>query len=256
MLNTLKRDLKAGKHSLGTVITFSCPALAEIFAMCGYEWIWYDLEHTPMSLETLNMMLQASSAFPATPVVRVPIADEVTIKRILDLGVHAIIAPLIDTPAQAREGVKAMKYPPLGVRGVGLGRAQGYGEADWGGYFGEANEQTMFIAQIESAESVDNIDEILAVEGVDAIFLGTLDLSGSVAQLGHTDDPRVEAAQMKVLEACHKAGKPAGILAMSPEQAVQRVRQGLLMVGLGIDVDSIFTMAKDGIQKMRKELNS
>ena len=143
MLNTLKRDLKAGKHSLGTVITFGCPALAEIFAMCGYEWIWYDLEHTPMSLETLNMMLQASSAFPATPVVRVPIADEVTIKRILDLGVHAIIAPLIDTPAQAREGVKAMKYPPLGVRGVGLGRAQGYGEADWGGYFGEANEQTM-----------------------------------------------------------------------------------------------------------------
>ena len=151
MLNTLKRDLKAGKHSLGTVITLSCPALAEIFAMCGYEWIWYDLEHTPMSLETLNMMLQASSAFPATPVVRVPIADEVTIKRILDLGVHAIIAPLIETlPAQAREGVKAMKYPPLGVRGVGLGET-GYGEADWGGYFGEANEQTMFIAQIESA---------------------------------------------------------------------------------------------------------
>jgi len=252
MVNTLKRDLKAGKACLGTVVTLSCPTVAEIFAMAGYDFIWYDLEHTPMSLETLALMLQSAGAYSATPVVRVPGNDEVMIKRVLDLGTQAIIVPLVNTADQARVGVRALKYPPLGVRGAGLGRAQGYGEGYSGDYFKNANDETMFIAQIEHIEAVRNIDAILAVEGVDAVLLGPLDMSGSMGLLGQTSHPEVEAAEVRVLETCRRAGKPAGIMTMSPEQATQRIRQGYRLIGMGIDVDSLLNLARDGATRVDK----
>jgi 2-keto-3-deoxy-L-rhamnonate aldolase RhmA len=173
---------------------------------------------------------------------------------VLDIGAQAIIVPLVNTAEQAEAGVRALKYPPIGIRGAGLARAQGYGEAYSASYFKDANDQTMFIAQVEDAVAVHNIDAILAVEGLDAVFLGTLDLSGSLGHLGQTDHPDVEKAHMRVLEACLRAGKAAGIMTMSPEQATQRIGQGFRMIGMGIDVDSLLSLAKESARRVNKSV--
>lgn len=241
--NRLKADLAQGKACVGTVVTIGSPVVAEIFAMAGYDWIWFDLEHTPMSLETLQSMIQAVNAYDLTVLVRVPGNTEIDIKRVLDLGPQGIIVPLINGPREAAEAVRYVKYPPLGVRGAGIGRAQGFGESSGLSYYPWANEQIMVIPQIEHIDAVNSIEEILAVPGVDALFLGTMDLSGSMGMLGHTDDPKVEAAQQHVFRACQAKGTPLGIMAMSGEQACERIREGYRFVGLGIDVDTIMRAA-------------
>jgi 2-keto-3-deoxy-L-rhamnonate aldolase RhmA len=252
MRNKLKHALAEGKTCVGTVVTIGSPVVAEIFAIAGYDWIWFDLEHTSVSLETLQTMIQAVGGYDTTVVVRVPGNDEVWTKRVLDLGPHAIIVPLVNNAEEAERAVRHCRYPPAGVRGAGIGRAQGFGESSTASYYATANQEIMIIPQIEHIEAVKNIEAILAVDGVEAIFLGTMDLSGSMGMLGHTDHPDVEAAQQKVKEACKRHGVHCGILAMSPEQCKQRIQEGHRFVAVGMDVDTIMHVATDWLQKIRQ----
>ncbi|MDQ1370521.1 MAG: 4-hydroxy-2-oxoheptanedioate aldolase [Acidimicrobiaceae bacterium] len=233
--NRMKRDLAAGKVSLGATITIASPAITEMLSRVGLDWLWIDTEHTAITLADAVAMLQVTNGSNVSTVIRVPWNDKTLIKRALDIGPDAILVPLINTAEEAEAAVQAMKYPPAGERGAGLGRAQAYG-MQMGPYLQTANDEVMFIAQIEHVTAIEHIDEIVGVKGLDAAFVGALDLSGSMGKLGQTDDPEVEEAVQKVLASCKAAGVPCGIVALAPEVANQRIEQGFTFLIVAIDV--------------------
>jgi 2-keto-3-deoxy-L-rhamnonate aldolase RhmA len=233
--NRLKRDLIAGKVCVGATITTYSPVIAEILSHVGFDWLWFETEHTALNLDQVLTMLQATNGSDVSTVIRVPWNDKTMIKRALDLGPDGIIVPLVNSRAEAEAAVRAMKYPPVGERGAGLARAQCYG-LHMGEYLETANDEVMTILMIEHIFAVENIEEILAVPGVDSVMIGALDLSGSMGLLGQTNDPKVEGAIQAVLAASKKAGIPCGIITVSPEQANERIAQGFTNVIVGIDV--------------------
>jgi 2-dehydro-3-deoxyglucarate aldolase/4-hydroxy-2-oxoheptanedioate aldolase len=249
--NRMKRDLAAGKVCLGATMTFSSPVVAEIMSRVGFDWLWFDTEHTALSLDNVSVMLQATNGSDISSVIRVPWNDKTMIKRALDTGPDGILVPLINSRAEAEAAVRAMKYPPVGERGAGLGRAQAYG-MHMAEYLATANEEVMTIFQIEHIDAVNNIDEIVAVEGVDWVFVGALDLSGSMGMLGRTDDPQVEEAVQAVLSSCKRAGLPCGILALGPDQANRRIREGFTAIIAGVDVLYLHGAASAALREINK----
>jgi 2-keto-3-deoxy-L-rhamnonate aldolase RhmA len=231
----MKRDLAAGKVSLGATLTIASPAIAEMLSRVGLDWLWIDTEHTAITLDNAVAMLQATNGADVSTVIRVPWNDKTLIKRALDIGPDGILVPLINTAEEAEAAVRAMKYPPVGERGAGLGRAQAYGMT-MGEYLQTANDEVMFIAQIEHVTAIANIDEIVRVDGLDSVIIGALDLSGSMGLLGQTDHPDVEAAVQTVLASCKAAGVPCGIIAIGAESANRRIEQGFTSLIVGIDV--------------------
>jgi len=247
--NRLKRDLAAGKVCLGATITTNSPTVAEIMSHVGLDWLWFETEHSSLTLDNVLTMLQATNGSDVSTAIRVPWNDKTMIKRALDLGSDVIIIPLVNTPEEAEEAVRAIKYPPWGERGAGLARAQCYG-LHMGEYLQSANDEVMTIMMIEHIEAVENIDKILKVKGVDSVMVGALDLSGSMGILGQTGDPKVEAAIQKVLSACKKAHVPAGIITVAAEQANQRIQQGFTNIIIGIDVLYLHTAIQAALGKI------
>lgn len=233
--NRLKRELAAGKVCLGATITTSSTVVAEIMSHIGLDWLWFEMEHTTLSEENVLHMLQATNGANVSTVVRVPWNDKTMIKRALDMGPDGIIIPLVNSRAEAEEAVRAAKYPPLGERGGGLARAQAYG-LHMGEYMASANDEVMVIAMIEHIEAVENIDDILSVNGIDSVMVGALDLSGSMGMLGQTGHPDVEAAVQKVLARSKAAGVPCGIITTDPAQTNERIEQGFTNLIVGLDV--------------------
>lgn len=249
--NRLKRDLASGKVCLGATITFYSPVVAEILSRVGLDWLWYDTEHTYMSLENVITMLQATNGANISNIVRVPWNDMTMIKKALDTGPEGIIVPLLRTKEDAKNAVKAMKYPSWGERGAGLSRAQCYG-LHMGEYLETANDEVMTILQIEHIDAVNNIEEILSVNGVDACMIGTLDLSGSMGILGQTASPEVEEAVQKVLTACKKAKMPCGNVTLSPEDTNKRIEEGFQLLIMGIDVLFLHGAARDALSQIKR----
>jgi 2-keto-3-deoxy-L-rhamnonate aldolase RhmA len=249
--NRLKRDLNSGKVSIGATITMNSPVVAEIFSRIGFDWLWFETEHTSLSIENVLTMLQAANGSNISTMVRVPWNDKTMIKRVLDTGPDGIIIPLVNTKEEAEYAVQAMKYPPLGERGAGLSRAQAYG-MHMGEYLSTANDEVMTILMIEHITAVENIDEILNVKGVDSVMVGALDLSGSMGMLGKTDDPRVESAIQRVLSACKGANIPCGIIAGSPETANRRIKEGFQNIILGIDVLYLVGGAANALKQVER----
>lgn len=233
--NRLKQKLSEGKVCLGATITMNSPIVAEILSHVGLDWVWFETEHTALNMQNALTMMQATNGSKTSSVMRVPWNDKTMIKRALDIGPDGIIVPLVNSAEEAEAAVKAMKYPPLGERGAGLNRAQCYG-LHMGDYMATANDEVMTILGIEHIDAVNSIDDILNVNGVDSVMIGSLDLSGSMGKLGQTNDPEVEGAVMKILKACKKYNKPAGIVTTSPEQTNMRISQGFTNIIIGIDV--------------------
>jgi len=249
--NRMKRELAAGNVCLGATITIYSPAIAELLSRVGLDWLWIDTEHTALSLEEVSVILQATNGTDVSTVIRVPWNDKTLIKRAIDTGPDGILVPMINTAADAEAAVRAMKYPPLGERGAGIGRAQCYGMR-MGEYMSTANDEVMFIAQIEHVEAVANIDEIVEVAGLDSVMIGALDLSGSMGKLGQTDDPEVEAAVQTVLAACRRAGIPCGVVALGPEATNRRIEEGFTSIITGIDVLWIQGAARAGLAEIQR----
>ena len=233
--NRMKRELAAGNVCIGATITIYSPPIAELLSRIGLDWLWIDTEHTALSLEEVSVILQATNGTNVSTVVRVPWNDKTLIKRAVDTGPDGILVPMINTAADAEAAVRAMKYPPAGERGAGIGRAQAYGMTI-GEYLSTANDEVTFMAQIEHIEAVENIDAIVEVPGLDSVMIGALDLSGSMGKLGQTDDPEVEAAVQKVLASCRRAGIPCGVVALGPEATNRRIAEGFTAIITGIDV--------------------
>jgi 2-keto-3-deoxy-L-rhamnonate aldolase RhmA len=216
---------------LGTIVTLPAPAVAEVLSAGGLDWLFVDTEHAPLDALAAQSLLQAARV---PCIVRVPDGHEATLKKALDTGATGVVVPLVNTAQAAKAIVSFCKYPPRGVRGVGLVRAQGYG-FDFQRYFAGANDETVVVVQCEHIAAVEAIDAIVAVDGVDAVFVGPYDLSGSMGRLGEVEHPDVLAAIARVAEACRKGGKALGIYVGSAAKAKAFIAQGYTLVAVGMD---------------------
>lgn len=245
-MKLFKERMKAGNPLVGTIVSMGLPMVSEMISRCGFDWLWIDMEHAPLSLNEVQGLLQ-SKAESCAGFVRVPFNDEVWIKRVLDLGADGIIVPQVKTASEASRAVAAAKYPPAGIRSVGLSRANSFG-MNFAGYGDTANQDTLVLLQVEHKEGVSNINEILNVSGIDAIIIGPYDLSGSFGKLGQIQDPEVQDAINTVLSACKKRGVPIGIFTMLPEQGRECVERGFQLVATGVDSHFLWTAAKEAAQ--------
>jgi 4-hydroxy-2-oxoheptanedioate aldolase len=220
----------------GIWVCSGSPLVAEICAGSGLDWVLIDMEHAPNGLESVVAQLHAVSAYPITPVVRVPIGDVVTIKQVLDLGAQNVLVPMISSATDAAAAVAAVRYPPRGTRGVGsaLARSARWNRVD--GYLTDADAHVSLFVQIETAAGVDAAAEIAAVDGVDGVFVGPSDLAASMGVLGEQTHSDVVAAVTRTFAAVRAAGKPVGVNAFDPVVAQSYLDAGASFVLVGADV--------------------
>ena len=210
MQNRLKTRLDAGKVAIGAQLRFGQPAIAELFALAGFDWVLIDSEHAPQTPTGIQAQLQAVSGTAATALVRVPTNDVDLIRLYLDMGALGIVAPFINTAEQAAVGASACRYPPRGTRGWGPHRASGYGLTAQE-YTRSIDDNVLYVPIIESVEAVDSIADILMVDGVDACIIGPVDLSISLGRPFDFDNNFYRDAVSRVADAARACGKPAGI---------------------------------------------
>ncbi len=251
LASDIKRKLRDGKVSLGSWMSMAHPSIAEILAGAGYEWVVVETEHTAIdNSEVLRLMIAIERAG-AVPLVRLAWNDPIQCKAVLDSGAAGVIVPMVNTREDAELAVKSAKYPPMGFRGVGLARAQGYG-ARFSEYVTNANADTLLIVQIEHKDAVANIESILDVPGIDGTFIGPYDLSMSMGLAGQLDHPDVVAARDTVLKATRARGLAPGIHLVHPDRATtdlaSYVAAGYQFIALGTDIlflgDSARALAK------------
>ncbi|AWS43186.1 HpcH/HpaI aldolase/citrate lyase family protein [Streptosporangium sp. 'caverna'] len=234
---TLRDRLAAAERPLfGGWVCSGSPVMAEIMAGSGLDWVLIDMEHAPNGLESTLAQLYAVSAYPVTPVVRVPAADPVTIKQVLDLGAQTILVPMVSTTDEARAVAEAAQYPPAGRRGVGsaLARSARWNRVD--GYLRNAADHVSVFVQIETAEGAAGAEAIAATPGIDGVFVGPSDLAASMGVLGQQTHPDVIAAVHRAFDGVAAAGKPVGVNAFDPQVARAYADAGARFVLVGADV--------------------
>jgi 2-dehydro-3-deoxyglucarate aldolase/4-hydroxy-2-oxoheptanedioate aldolase len=249
MPTSLKTALREHKPLIGTLVTTAAPEVAEVLALAGFDWLFIDLEHGSLSIQNAQRIIQAVAGRCFT-VVRVPEATAENVKRVLDTGCDGIIAPHVNSAADARRIVALAKYPPDGERSVGLSRAQGYG-LNFADYIGSANAQTVVVVQIEHKDAVANVDSILQVQGIDALFVGPYDLSGSMGILGQVSDGRVVSAIEKVRAACTASNMPFGIFCATAGLASAAIKSGARIVAIGTDLTHMANSARNVLEALR-----
>ena len=229
----IRARLQKGDTLIGTLITIPAPEIAEIMAEIGYDWLFIDTEHGSFDAQSAQGILQAVD-HRCPCVLRVPTNDEVWIKKALDIGAAGIIAPGVNSAEEAERIVRMCKYPSRGTRGVGIGRAHGYG-LKFKEYVAKANDDIAVILQAENTNAVENIAEIVQVPDIDAILIGPYDLSASMGKMGSINDDEVQAAIASVTECCRDAGIPLGIFADSAESAAPFIEQGYTLIAISTD---------------------
>ncbi|MFS0715673.1 HpcH/HpaI aldolase/citrate lyase family protein [Arthrobacter sp. 1P04PC] len=234
--DALHRRAEGTRPLAGMWVCSGSPLIAELCAGSGLDWLLVDAEHSPNGLESILAQLQAIHGYPVHTMVRPPVNDTVLIKQYLDLGVQNLLIPMVNSAAEAEAAVAATRYPPQGVRGVGSALARA---ARWNrvpDYLARAGETISVTVQIESTAAVDAVADILAIDGVDAIFLGPSDLAASMGLLGQQEHPDVVAAVERCLTAAREAGKPAGVNAFTPATADRYRAAGAAFILVGADV--------------------
>lgn len=251
MSNGFRQRLSRLETLIGTIVTLDSPAAAEHLAETGFDWLFIDGEHAPLSFAGIQVLLQAIGGRCPT-VVRVPTIDEVWIKKALDVGADGVIVPQVRGVDEARRVVDWCRYPPAGSRGVGVARAQGYG-ARLAEYLHRANDDIGVILQIEHVDAVANVSEIAAVEGVDALFVGPYDLSSSLGVPGDVASPEVIDAIQRVAGACRDHGVAAGIFGIDAQAVRPWIDQGYCLIAVGIDVVFLGAASEAALVALRKE---
>ncbi len=249
MTGTFRKRLKAGETLLGSMLTLPLAAVAEILAQVGFDWLFIDGEHSPLETAEILAILQAVGHRVAC-IVRVPAAEEVPIKKVLDLGAEGIIVPQVNTAEQAASVVQFARYSPHGSRGVGLARAQGYGMR-FEQYLQKANEQIAVTIQAEHVRAVENIESIVQVEGIDAILIGRYDLAASLGKMGQIDDPAVTSAVEHVAKTCQKAGIPLGHFGVSAQAIRPFMDRGYTLIAAATDTLLLAGAASRVLQELR-----
>ncbi len=252
---SLKQKLKNNELTIGSWIMIGNPMSVEVMALAGFEWLVIDIEHTSIDLQTAENLIRTIQAKGIKALVRVSKNEEVVIKRILDMGADGIIVPMVCSKEDAITAVNYAKYPPLGKRGVGLYRASGYG-TKFEEYKKWVNEELVIIAQIEHVDAVNNIDDILQVEGIDGTIIGPYDLSGSLGFPGEFERDDVKNAVQKVLDKCKAKNIPSGfhVVDTNPENLKQKINQGCTFLAYGIDYFFMRDSAMDGMKRLKEEM--
>ena len=255
--NLLKSNLQNNQVTIGSWLSIPSPVTAEIMAQAGFQWLVVDMEHSVIDLETMQAMFLALELNKCIPLVRLSGKDPNQAKRVLDAGAYGIITPMVNTVEEAERMVHSVKYPPWGKRGVGLARAQGYG-MKFDDYMEHFNEHSIVIIQIEHKEAVENIDAILSVKGIDGIFIGPYDLSGSYGIPGKLNNPLIVEAEQIVLDAANKYGIPAGIHVVHPdaECLMENVKKGFKFIAYGTDMLFLATSCAREMKDINKILTS
>lgn len=242
MVESFRARLRRGDRLNGLIVAIDSPEVVEMLAAVGFDWLFIDGEHAPLSPTSLQRLIMAAGDVPC--VVRVPSHDEFWIKQVLDAGAAGIIAPMVNTAAQARTIVERAKYPPQGRRGVGTSRALGYGYgiAD---YVARANEDVAVIVQAEHIDALGEIDAIAATPGVDALFVGPFDLSLSMGRAGQVDDPAVVEAIARIEVAGRAQGLALGYFGIAPETVGRWMARGFSLIACGVDIMMLGAKARE-----------
>lgn len=242
--NMFKTALREKRAQIGLWQALANPYTAEICAGAGFDWLLFDGEHGPNDVPLLLAQLQAIAGSSSHPIARPPIGETWLIKQYLDIGFSTLLAPLVDTAAQARDLVSAVRYPPEGRRGVGAGVARVSRWNRTSDYLQWANDQVCLLVQIETREGLANLDEIAATEGVDGVFIGPADLSAALGHRGNPGHPVVQAAVENAIARVLAQGKAPGILTSDEILARRYLELGCLFLAVGNDV-GLLTRAAD-----------
>ncbi|MGO3857812.1 4-hydroxy-2-oxoheptanedioate aldolase [Neisseriaceae bacterium CLB008] len=239
MPNQFKQALRGDAAQIGMWLGLANSYSAELIATVGFDWLLIDAEHAPNNVTTVLQQLQAIAPYQAQgqslPVVRPPVGDAVLIKQLLDVGVQTLLVPMVESAEQARGLVDAMRYPPEGIRGVGsaLARASLWNSVD--DYLNQANDQMCLLVQVENVAGLNHLAEIVAVDGVDGVFIGPADLCAAMGHRGNPMHPEVQAAIKAAVATIRAAGKAAGILYADEKQAKAFIEMGFNFVAVGVD---------------------
>ena len=255
MKNPLKIKLRDNRLTIGSWITLGHTSIAEIMAQSGFEWLVVDMEHSVITIDVAQELIQIVEGHGVVPLVRVGENNPNLIKRVMDAGAYGVIVPMINTKEQAEAAVTAVKYPPIGTRGVGLARAQGYGQG-FNEYAATINEESIVIIQVEHIESVRNLESILSVDGVDGCIIGPYDLSGSLGVPGDFDHPEVLAALDKVEKICKQKKVPLGVHVIQPDyqQVIERVSKGYTFLAFSLDILFLGNSCREQMEKVETRL--
>lgn len=234
--NMFKQRLKQGELVIGCWAGFADPYPTELMATAGFDWLVIDGEHAPNDLKSITAQLQVLEGKHSEAVVRLPVGNEWLIKQMLDAGAQTLLIPMVESAEQARELVRACRYPPEGIRGSGAALARASQFAAILDYAQTANAQICLLVQVETVKGMEALDEILAVEGVDGVFIGPSDLAADMGLLGQTEHPDVRAAIEAGLGKIAASDKAAGILALADEAADLYRAWGAQFLAVGIDV--------------------
>lgn len=251
--NPVKKTLREGKPAVGITLIVPSPEIAAQAAGMGFDFLWIEMEHSPITLETLRNMVLATRGLPAVPFARVPVNEFWTAKRVLDSGVLGVVFPFTNTPELAWQAAAACKYPPEGDRGSGAGLATFRWPASEG-YFDFADRNVMVIAVVERAEAVENIEAIAATPGIDVLFIGTSDLSFSLGVRGDQQHPKVREAVAKIVAAGQAHGKFLGAPVSSLAQIQELMAQGFLFFQTRTELGYIAEGSRELLEQLGKKV--
>lgn len=241
--NTFKAALAEGKQQIGLWCTIPDSGVVEMLAGCGYDWMLVDTEHAPVHVEATLAALQALAAYPVSAALRVPWNDPVAIKKALDLGAQTIFVPYVQNADEAAAAVSAIRYPPLGLRGVaGTTRASRYGRVK--GYTENAHTETCLIVQAETSEALAQVEAIAGVKGIDGVFIGPSDLSASMGFPGQPYHPEVKAAIIDAIHRLKQVGCPVGVLSLDQAFLAEINEAGAGFMAVGLDLSLLKTAAE------------
>lgn len=256
-INHFKQRLKS-QQQIGLWVGLADAYATEIVANAGYDWLLIDGEHAPSDLRTTLLQLQSMAAYSSQAVVRPPVGNVQLIKQLLDIGAQTLLIPMVETVEQAELMVKAVRYPPEGIRGVGAALARATRWNSIPDYYAHAHEQICLLIQIESVQGLSHLDEILKVEGIDGVFIGAVDLSATMGYQGDPNHPEVQEAVIAAIQKIRAAGKAAGILSTTDEVTQKYIELGTEFVAVGVDTSvlmnglrALLAKYKKGSEKMR-----
>lgn len=251
--NTFKEAIMAGKPQIGLWSQINEVSVSELLAGCGYDWMVLDCEHSPIDTTSILPMLQAVKPYPVQPVVRVRSLNAAEIKKLLDFGAQNILVPYVQTADEARLAAASVDYPPKGIRGVAVAtRAGGFGRI--AGYHGKARDQICLIIQLETVEALDNLDDILAVDGIDAAFVGPADLAASMGYPGEPTHPEVRKTVIETIRRIRAAGKPSGFLSRDEAYLDEVIAAGNVFTAVDIDMTVLRLAAEAKVKHWREKL--
>lgn len=254
-INRVKEKLKNNQLTIGSWVTLAHLSIPEIMATANFDWLVVDMEHSVIEIGDAQTLISAIESKGIVPLVRVGENNPYLIKRVMDAGAYGVIVPMVNTREDTEKAVKAVKYPMLGTRGVGLARAQKYGTG-FDEYNAKLNDSSIVIAQIEHIEAVKNLEEIISVKGVDGCIIGPYDLSGSLGVAGQFEHPDMIDAINRVEDICKKSNFPLGFHVITPDNNLvkEKIEKGYKFIAFSLDFMFLGSKCREEMDLLRKKI--